>query len=106
MQGKLILVIGPSGSGKSALIAYLREVAPNIIFPVSCTTREKRLGEKEGETYYFVSEEEFDERITQEAFLEWASYGGHRYGTLKSEILPELTAGNTVVREVEIQGAH
>ncbi len=106
MQGTLILVIGPSGSGKSALIAYVRKVAPDMVFPVSCTTRTKRQGEKEGETYYFITEEEFDARIKDGAFLEWASYGGHRYGTLKSEVLPKLKAGKSIVREVEVQGAH
>ena len=105
MQGKLILVIGPSGSGKSALMSYLRHSASDIVFPVSCTTRAQRPGEAEGETYYFISDAAFDARLAQDAFLEWASYGGHRYGTLKSEVLPALAQRKTVVREVEVQGA-
>lgn len=105
MLGKLVLVIGPSGSGKSTLIKHLREHHPDLIFPVSCTTREKRPGEKEGESYYFVSKEEFEEKIRAGEFLEWALYGGNLYGTLKKEIFEPLEERNIVVREVEVQGA-
>ncbi len=105
MHGKLILVIGPTGSGKSALLSHLQAAEPDIIFPISCTTRAPRPGEKEGEKYFFISKEEFERRETAGEFLEWASYGGNYYGTLKSEIIPKLEAGRLVVREVEVQGA-
>ena len=105
MQGKLILVVGPTGSGKSALLDFLQEREPSIIFPISCTTRTMRPGEREGEKYFFISKEEFEKREAAGEFLEWASYGGNYYGTLKSEILPKLAEGKLVVREVEVQGA-
>ncbi|HVU79996.1 MAG TPA: guanylate kinase [Candidatus Paceibacterota bacterium] len=105
MKGKLILVIGPSGSGKSALLSYLHEQMPELVFPRSCTTRMPRPGEVEGEKYFFVSKEEFERRELAGDFLEWASYGGNYYGTLKEEILPRLEEGKHVVREVEVQGA-
>jgi guanylate kinase len=105
MSGKLILVVGPSGSGKSVLLAHLRHQMPEVVFPISCTTRAIRPGEIEGQNYYFTTPEEFDRRVAQGDFLEWASYGGNRYGTLKQEILPAVDAGKIVVREVEVQGA-
>lgn len=103
--GRLVLVVGVSGSGKGALLAAARSALPHAVFPVSCTTRAMRPGEVSGESYYFLTEAEFDERIAANAFLEWAAYGGHRYGTLASEILPPLTEGKLVIREVEVQGA-
>ena len=106
MKGKLILVTGSSGSGKGVLLKHLYEQFTELVSPVSCTTRAPRPQDVEGEKYYFVSEEEFDKRIANGEFLEWAFYGGHRYGTLKSEILEPLEAGANVLREVEIQGAH
>lgn len=108
MKGTFILVIGPSGSGKGTLLSHVREAfldVPDLMFPVSCTTREKRPGEAEGETYHFVSREEFEARIEQNDFLEWAEYSGNLYGTLKTEIVDPLEAGKVVVREVEVQGA-
>ena len=105
MQGKFILVVGPSGSGKSALLAHLAQSMPEIVFPVSCTTRAMRPGEVEGDKYHFVSKDEFEKRREAGEFLEWAPYGGNYYGTLKAQILEPLAAGKTVVREVEVQGA-
>ncbi len=104
-MGTFILVVGPSGSGKSALLGHLREQMPSIVFPRSCTTRTPRPGEVEGEKYFFVTKEEFERRQAAEEFLEWAPYGGSYYGTLRSEIIPALEAGKLVVREVEVQGA-
>jgi guanylate kinase len=105
MSGMFILIIGPSGSGKGALMSALRQERPDIVFPISCTTRAPREGEVEGQMYYFISREQFKQKIKEEAFLEWAEYGGNLYGTLRSEIMPALEAGKTVVREVEVQGA-
>ena len=104
MTGTLILVSGPSGSGKGTLIANLKKTHPSLTYPVSATTRAPRPGEVAGQNYYFLSSAEFDQKIADGAFLEWAECGGNRYGTLVSEILPALEAGKTVVREVEIQG--
>ena len=104
-SGTLVLVVGSSGSGKSALLRQARTLHPEMVFPVSCTTRERRPLEVEGENYYFLSEDEFSARIAAGDFLEWAEYGGYRYGTLRSEVLPALHEGGVVLREVDVQGA-
>lgn len=104
-KGKLILVIGPTGSGKSALLSHVRQTLPGLVFPVSCTTRAPRPGEVEGETYFFVTPEEFEKRVAAGEFLEWKHTDEKRYGTLKSQILTPLSEGKTVIREVEIRGA-
>ena len=105
MRGKLILIVGPSGSGKRTLTEYVQTAFPDIVFPASCTTRDPRPGEGEGNAYYFISREEFQRRIEAGEFLEWAEYAGNLYGTLKSEIFPALENGKLVFREVEVQGA-
>lgn len=106
MQGKLILVVGTPGSGKGALIAHLRQAIPDIVFPRSCVTRPMRPTEKDGEVYFFVSNEEFDRLIAQGELLEWVVNDlGNRYGTLRSEIVPALEEGKLVLREVEVRGA-
>lgn len=104
-SGKLILVVGISGSGKGALMRAARGHFADAVFPVSCTTRERRPGEIPGVNYYFLTDAEFDARIDAGDFLEWEPYGGHRYGTLKSEIVPALASGKIVLHEVEIHGA-
>ena len=103
--GHLILILGPSGSGKGTVLLYLRENYPESVFPLSCTTREPREGEKEGEVYWFVSKEEFKERIEKGDFLEYAVvHGTNYYGTLKESILTPMTEGKLVIREVDVQG--
>lgn len=103
-SGKLVLLIGPSGVGKSVILRTLRERHKEFVFPRSATTRAKRKGEGT-ELYHFVSESEFDTWITEKAFLEFATvHQGARYGTLLSEILPKIDEGKTVVREVDVQG--
>jgi len=105
MTGKLILIIGPSGSGKSTLIDHLRVTYPDIVFPISCTTRVIRPGERDGKNHYFLTREKFEVKIKNDEFLEWASYGGNLYGTLKAEVFGPLEEGKMLVREVEVQGA-
>jgi guanylate kinase len=102
--GKLVLLIGPSGVGKSAVLRCLRESHAELHFPKSATTRERRKGETQ-DTYHFVSEHEFDALLEQHKFLEWATvHGVARYGTLVDEIIPAIEQGKTVVREVDVQG--
>ncbi len=103
--GKLILILGPSGSGKGTVLKALRQMHPDYVFPLSCTTREPRPGEKDGEVYHFVSKQDFQERMGRGEFLEWAIvHGENYYGTLKEAILNPLREGKIVIREVDVQG--
>ena len=103
-KGKLVLIIGPSGVGKSVILKRLRESHSELHFPKSATTRARREGESL-DLYHFVSEQEFDKLLTEKKFLEWAIvHGGERYGTLIDEIMPAIDAGKTLVREVDVQG--
>ncbi|MFA5855568.1 MAG: guanylate kinase [Candidatus Gracilibacteria bacterium] len=105
MTGKLILILGPSGSGKGTVLEALRAKHPDFVFPLSCTTRAPRPSEKDGEVYHFVSQEQFTERVNNGDFLEWAVvHAENRYGTLKDEILTPLREGKVVIREVDVQG--
>jgi guanylate kinase len=102
--GKLILIIGPSGVGKSIIIKKLKLKHPALHFPKSATTRIKRKGEG-NDLYHFVSENEFDDLSKNGKLLEWAVvHGGARYGTLTDEILPFIRKGKIVIREVDVQG--
>jgi guanylate kinase len=83
----------------------LLERVPDLELSVSATTREPRKGEVNGRDYHFLTPEEFDLRIKAEDFLEFATYSGHRYGTLRSEVRRRLDAGHSVVLEIEVQGA-
>ena len=104
IQGHAIIVMAPTGSGKGTLIGHVLNIFPDLFTTVSCTTRKMRPGEIDGREYHFISSEEFDEKIRTGEFLEWAQYGLQRYGTLKSEILPHLDAGEMVILEIEVQG--
>lgn len=105
MSGKFILVVGTSGSGKGTLMSHARERVSGIVFAKSCTTRAMRAGEAEGAPYFFLSVDDFKEKIADGAFLEWAEYGGNFYGTLKSEVVPQMEEGKAVLKEMEVQGA-
>lgn len=104
-MSKVFVITGPSGVGKGTLIAELLERVPDLELSVSATTREPRDGEQDGREYHFLAPEEFDRRIEAGDFLEFATYSGNRYGTLRSEIERRLDAGHSVVLEIEVQGA-
>jgi guanylate kinase len=104
-QGKVLVITGPSGVGKGTLIAELLKRVPQLELSVSATTRGPRQGEIEGRDYHFLAAEEFDRRVEQGAFLEHATYSGHRYGTLRAEVERRLARGRSVVLEIEVQGA-
>lgn len=104
-MAKVFVITGPSGVGKGTLIAKLLERVPGLELSVSATTREPREGEIEGRDYHFLTPEEFDRRIGREDFLEFATYSGNRYGTLRSEVRKRLDGGHSVVLEIEVQGA-
>ncbi len=102
--GKLVLLIGPSGVGKTAIMRQLREKHPEFHYPRSATTRARRPGEGD-EMYHFVTNEEFDALLANGKVLEWAIVHGHdRYATIIEEIVPQIDAGNVVLREVDVQG--
>jgi guanylate kinase len=103
-SGKFVLLMGPSGVGKSVILKELRRKHPEFVFPKSATTRERRKGEGD-DLYHFVSDVAFDVLVAEGKVLEWAVvHGGARYGTLVEEILPPIQSGKTVVREVDVQG--
>jgi guanylate kinase len=104
-MAKVFVITGPSGVGKGTLISTLLERVLDLELSVSATTREPREGEVDGRDYHFLTPEEFDRRIEREDFLEFATYSGNRYGTLRSEVRKRLDAGRSVVLEIEVQGA-
>lgn len=103
--GNLIVISGPSGVGKSTLVGKVREVLPDLKFSISCTTRSPRPGEEHGREYYFLSPEEFESKVRNDEFLEYAGIFARRYGTLKSEVLARLEAGEQVLLDIDVQGA-
>ncbi len=104
-MAKVFVITGPSGVGKGTLISKLLERVEGLELSISATTREPREGEVDGRDYHFLTPEEFDRRIEAEDFLEFATYSGHRYGTLRSEVRQRLDQGHSVVLEIEVQGA-
>jgi guanylate kinase len=104
-MAKVFVITGPSGVGKGTLIAELLGRVPGLELSVSATTREPREGEADGRDYHFLTPAEFDRRVEAEDFLEFATYSGNRYGTLRSEVRKRLEAGRSVVLEIEVQGA-
>lgn len=105
LQGKLFLIVGPSGSGKGTVIEHLKAKYKGFVYPVSYTTRQPREGEVDGEVYHFVSKDEFERMIKDDELLEYAVvHSNNYYGTSKKDILDRLEEGAVVVREVDIQG--
>src|SRR5215218_3156499 len=104
-MAKVFVITGPSGVGKGTLIKELLARVPDLELSVSATTRPPREGEVDGRDYHFLTPERFDERIAVEDFLEFATYSGNLYGTLRSEVERRLSAGHSVVLEIEVQGA-
>ncbi len=104
-RGNLIVISGPSGAGKDTIVEKLKEINSNIWVSISMTSRKIRSNDIPNETYYFVSKEEFEERIKNGVFLEYAEYNGNYYGTPKDKINDELNNGVDVILVIEIQGA-
>ncbi len=102
--GLLCVVSGPSGSGKTTVCQRAVE-EEGCIFSVSCTTRAPRKGEVHGQDYHFLSREEFLNRTMHGDFLEWAQVHGNFYGTLRSEVIAHLEAGQDVLLDIDVQGA-
>lgn len=106
-RGRLVVLAGPSGVGKSSVVHELRKLYPALWFSVSATTREQRPGERDGVDYRFVTADEFDHMIKNDELLEWAEIhrGIHRSGTPRAPIEERLAAGEPALVEVDLAGA-
>jgi guanylate kinase len=103
-RGCLIVISGPSGAGKTSICKVLLEQLPGTVWSVSVTTRPPRPGEVNGQSYKFVSKEEFEAKQKAGELLESAEYIGHRYGTPRRPVEEALAAGRNVVMEIDVQG--
>ena len=104
-KGMLLVVSGPSGTGKGTLCERLLRSDPTIMFGVSATTRKPREGEINGVHYHFIDEERFDKMLAEKAFLEHATVHGHRYGTPKDQVERAIEEGRNILLDIDPQGA-
>ena len=104
-RGKIYIICGPSGVGKGTVVARLLASDPTLYFSVSATTRAPRNGEVDGVHYHFLSREQFQQWIAEDAFLEHAEFVGHYYGTPKKYVDAAMAQGRDVLLDIEIQGA-
>ena len=102
---KLIIITGPSGVGKGTVVKELLDRNKDIWLSISATTRNPRIGEKDGENYYFISDERFKDMIDKKEFLEWAQFAGNYYGTPLSTVNEKIEKGFIVLLEIEVEGA-
>jgi guanylate kinase len=105
VHSRLTVLSGPSGVGKSTVVAELRRACPQIWVSVSVTTRKPRPGEVDGREYHFVDDNEFDRLVASGALLEWARFAGHRYGTPREPLKEKLDAGVACLLEIDLAGA-
>ncbi|MGW3657051.1 guanylate kinase [Streptomyces sp. NPDC005151] len=105
VRPRLTVLSGPSGVGKSTVVAHMRKVHPEVWLSVSATTRKPRPGERNGVHYFFVDNDEFDKLIANGELLEWAEFAGNRYGTPRRAVVERLDAGEPVLLEIDLQGA-
>jgi guanylate kinase len=103
-KGKIIVFSAPSGAGKTTLLDCLRESNPNLVYSISATTRPPRPGERNGEHYFFMSREEFEERIARDEFAEWQKVHGHYYGTPRRFLDETTEGGRHVVMDIDVYG--
>ena len=103
--GQLIVITGPSGVGKGTLVSALRQRHPQLHLSISVTTRFPREGEIDGEHYYFVNRDRFQEMVENQELLEWAEFAGNCYGTPMHPVLQRINLGESVLLEIELEGA-
>ncbi|NMB45859.1 MAG: guanylate kinase [Firmicutes bacterium] len=104
-RGFLLILSGPSGAGKNTVLDAVRKRCPDLVYSVSATTRPCRPLEKDGRDYFFLTKDEFQQRVEAGEFLEWAEFCGHCYGTPLIHIRESLDKGQVVVMDIDIQGA-
>ena len=102
---KLIIITGPSGVGKGTVVNEILDRDKDIWLSISATTRNPRIGEKDGENYYFISDDRFKDMIDKKEFLEWAKFAGNYYGTPLSTVNEKIKEGFIVLLEIEVEGA-
>ncbi|MBJ6637867.1 guanylate kinase [Streptomyces sp. DHE7-1] len=102
---RLTVLSGPSGVGKSTVVAHMRKEHPEVWLSVSATTRKPRPGEQHGVHYFFVTDDEMDKLIANGELLEWAEFAGNRYGTPRTAVQERLEKGEPVLLEIDLQGA-
>ncbi len=103
-RGKLVIISGPSGVGKGTICAEVAKRLGNVLISVSVTTRPQGKDEVNGREYWFVSPQEFQRRIDEDLFLEYAEVFGYLYGTSKDEVENALSSGKTIILEIDVQG--
>ena len=103
--GKLIVLTGPSGVGKGTLLRSLLQRHPELYLSISATTRQPRPGEIDGQHYYFVSRDKFEQMVSADELLEWAEYAGNYYGTPRASVERQIQLGQSVILEIEVVGA-
>jgi guanylate kinase len=104
-KGKIFVVSAPSGTGKTTIVRRLMNEMPSLVFSVSATTRKKRENEVDGKDYFFLSEEEFLSRISNDEFVEWEKVYDYYYGTFRYFIDETITAGKNIILELDVNGA-
>lgn len=103
-RGRLVVISGPSGVGKTTIVEAVLDRTSSV-FSVSATTRPPRRGEVDGEDYHFLNREDFEAKVTEGDILEWVEYGGYLYGTLRVAVDPVLRSGQSVILDIENEGA-
>ena len=104
-RGKMFVIVGPSGSGKSTLVQKIKQRISVLRWSISYTTRPKRLGEIDGQDYFFVTEKEFLQKKAQGDLIEWARVHGNLYGTSYSFVKSQIDKGRLLLLDIDIQGA-